>query len=39
METFDGAQDFLLKLRGGRIVTQRRRWVLAAQRLLLSRRH
>jgi predicted metal-dependent phosphoesterase TrpH len=38
MEAFDGAQDFLQKLRQGRIVTKRRPWALAAQRLLSGRR-
>ena len=38
MEAFDGAQDFLQKLRGGTIVTRPNRWVMAAQRLLVNRR-
>src|SRR5437867_5948916 len=38
MEAFDGAQDFLHKLRGARIVTRPNRWVMAAQRLLVNRR-
>ena len=38
MESFDGAQDFLQKLRGGRIITHPNRWVMAAQRLLNGRR-
>src|SRR2546421_442509 len=38
MEAFEGAQDFLQKLRGGRIITHPRRWVMAAQRLLNGRR-
>lgn len=38
MEAFEGAQDFLRKLRRGRIVTRPNRWVMAAQRLLVNRR-
>ena len=38
MEAFEGAQDFLQKLRGGRIITHPNRWVMAAQRLLNRRR-
>src|SRR5207244_3509604 len=38
MEAFEGAQDFLQKLRGGRIITHHNRWVMAAQRLLNVRR-
>jgi predicted metal-dependent phosphoesterase TrpH len=38
MEAFDGAHDFLAKLRNGNVVTRRKRWRLAAQRLLASRR-
>jgi predicted metal-dependent phosphoesterase TrpH len=33
MEAFDGAQDFLLKLRRGRIVTRPNRWAMAARKL------
>jgi predicted metal-dependent phosphoesterase TrpH len=38
MEAFDGAHDFLAKLRHGSVVTRQKRWRLAAQRLLASRR-
>jgi predicted metal-dependent phosphoesterase TrpH len=38
MEAFDGAQDFLAKLRSGKVVTRGRPWRLAAQRLLVNRR-
>ena len=38
MEAFEGAQDFLQKLREGRIITHPNRWVMAAQRLLNGRR-
>ena len=37
MEEFDGAQDFLAKLRRGRIVTGKRQWLLAAQARLRPR--
>ena len=33
MEAFDGAQDFLAKLRNGKVATRARPWRLAAQRL------
>jgi predicted metal-dependent phosphoesterase TrpH len=38
MEAFDGAHDFLAKLRSGKVVTRGRPWRMAAQRLLVSRR-
>jgi len=38
MEAFDGAHDFLAKLRNGNVVTRGKRWRLAAQRLLVNRR-
>ncbi len=38
MEAFEGAQDFLAKLRAGTVVTGGKRWRMAAQRLLQSRR-
>ena len=38
MEAFEGAQDFLVKLRAGTVVTGGKRWKMAAQRLLHSRR-
>jgi predicted metal-dependent phosphoesterase TrpH len=38
MEPFEGAYDFLQKLRSGRIVTHPNRWVMAARRLLRDRR-
>jgi predicted metal-dependent phosphoesterase TrpH len=38
MEAFEGAQDFLAKLRAGTVVTGGKRWWMAAQRLLQSRR-
>jgi predicted metal-dependent phosphoesterase TrpH len=38
MEAFDGAHDFLAKLRNGNVVTRGKRWRLAAQKLLVSRR-
>jgi predicted metal-dependent phosphoesterase TrpH len=37
MEAFDGANDFLAKLRAGRLVTRPRGWRLAAERLPLFR--
>jgi predicted metal-dependent phosphoesterase TrpH len=37
MEAFDGANDFLAKLRAGRVVTRPKRWRLAAERLRLFR--
>ena len=38
MEAFDGAQDFLAKLRSGKVVTRGRLWLMAAERLLANRR-
>jgi len=38
MEAFDGVQDFLAKLRSGKLVTLGSRWRMAAQRLLVRRR-
>jgi hypothetical protein len=38
MEAFDGAHDFLAKLRNGNVVTRGKRWRLAAPWLLVSRR-
>jgi len=38
MEAFDGAHDFLAKLRNGNVVTRGKRWRLAAHRLLVNRR-
>jgi len=38
MEAFDGAHDFLAKLRNGNVVTRGKRWRMAAQRLLFDRR-
>ena len=38
MEAFNRPQDFLQKLRHGQIVTNKRRWMTAAQRLLAPRR-
>ena len=39
MEAFDGAQDFLAKLRDGKVVVTRERgWTSAARRLLVNRR-
>jgi predicted metal-dependent phosphoesterase TrpH len=38
MEAFDGAHDFLAKLRNGNVVTRRKRWRMAAQQLLVNRR-
>jgi predicted metal-dependent phosphoesterase TrpH len=38
MEAFDGAHDFVAKLRSGNVVIRRKRWRLAAQRLLFNRR-
>ncbi len=38
MEAFDGAHDFLAKLRSGTVVTRGRPWLMAAQRLLANRR-
>jgi predicted metal-dependent phosphoesterase TrpH len=38
MEAFDGAHDFLAKLRNGSVVTRGKRWRMAAQRLLTNRR-
>ena len=37
MEAFDGAHDFLVKLRSGRIVTHTNRWLMAAKRRLAHR--
>jgi predicted metal-dependent phosphoesterase TrpH len=37
MEAFEGAHDFLTKLRSGKVVTRPRRWRLAAERLPLFR--
>jgi predicted metal-dependent phosphoesterase TrpH len=37
MEAFDGAHDFLLKLRSGRIVTRTNGWITAAKRRLAPR--
>jgi predicted metal-dependent phosphoesterase TrpH len=37
MEAFEGAQDFLTKLRAGKVVTRSKRWRLAADRLPLFR--
>lgn len=34
MEAFDGADDFLVKLRTGRVVTPHNRWITAAKRLI-----
>lgn len=38
MEAFNGPQDFLAKLRGGKIVSRGKSWRTAAQRLLATRR-
>jgi len=38
MEAFDGPQDFLAKLRGGRIVSRTNTWGMAAQQLFGHRR-
>jgi len=38
MEAFDGAQDFLAKLRSGNVVTRGQPWRMAARRLLGDRR-
>jgi predicted metal-dependent phosphoesterase TrpH len=38
MEAFDGAHDFLAKLRSGKVVTRGRPWRMAARRLLVNRR-
>jgi predicted metal-dependent phosphoesterase TrpH len=38
MQRFDGAHDFLAKLRIGKVITRGKRWRLAAQRLLVNRR-
>ncbi len=38
MEAFDGAQDFLGKLRAANLVTGGRRWRMVARRLLVNRR-
>jgi len=38
VEAFEGAHDFLQKLRSGTIVTRANRWVMAARQLLLNRR-
>jgi predicted metal-dependent phosphoesterase TrpH len=38
MDTFDGAHDFLVKLRTGKVVTPGRRWRMTDPRLLLFRR-
>src|SRR5207253_3860071 len=38
MEAFDGAQDFLHKLRGSRIITRPNRRVMDAKQLLVNRR-
>ncbi len=38
MEAFDGAQDFLGKLRSANLVTGGRRWRMAARRLFVNRR-
>jgi predicted metal-dependent phosphoesterase TrpH len=38
MDAFAGAQDFLTKLRAGKVVTRGKGWRLAAERLLLFRR-
>jgi predicted metal-dependent phosphoesterase TrpH len=38
MEAFDGARDFLAKLRAANLVTRGKRWRLAARRLLANRR-
>jgi predicted metal-dependent phosphoesterase TrpH len=38
MEAFDGAHDFLVKLRSGNVVTRGKPWRMAAQRLLVNRR-
>jgi predicted metal-dependent phosphoesterase TrpH len=38
MERFDGAHDFLAKLRIGKVITRGKRWRLAAKRLLVNRR-
>jgi hypothetical protein len=37
MEAFDGAHDFLVKLRSGRIVTRTNSWIMAAKRRLSHR--
>jgi predicted metal-dependent phosphoesterase TrpH len=37
MEAFDGAHDFLVKLRSGRIVTRTNAWITAAKRRLALR--
>jgi predicted metal-dependent phosphoesterase TrpH len=39
MEAFDGPQDFLVKLRGGRVVSGANPWIMAARHLFGRRRN
>jgi predicted metal-dependent phosphoesterase TrpH len=38
MEAFDGAHDFVVKLRGGKVISRGNGWRMAAQRFLVNRR-